>query len=81
MWEYVGDGAMDYSTPAVYNGNVYVATQKTQLFAIMPRMEQYCGAEWTNFRMRSSPIVAGGTAYFGSDDDMFYSVNAANRSF
>src|ERR1700744_6197894 len=65
------------SSPAVFDGVVYVGSNDGKLYAI----DQQTGTQKWSFaaksRIPSSPAVSGGLVYFPSYDGNFYAVDAA----
>ena len=86
MWTAATGGAVR-SSPAVADGTVYVGSDDGKLYAFdaaglfncaagPPRT---CLAQWvttTGAAVRSSPVVANGVVYVGSDDAGLYALNA-----
>jgi outer membrane protein assembly factor BamB len=77
-----------YSSPAVAGGTVYVGSDDGKLYAVDAAGVANCSAGpprtcsplWTaatGGAVRSSPAVAGGTVYVGSDDGKLYAFDAA----
>jgi outer membrane protein assembly factor BamB len=75
------------SSPAVANGNVYVGSDDGKLYAFDAAGQFNCAAgppktclaRWvtaTGAGVRSSPVVANGVVYVGSDDAGVYALNA-----
>jgi hypothetical protein len=87
IWEGETGGPI-YSAPAVANGKVYVGTYDEKLYAFDAAGINGCGAGvprectalWTattGGQIFSSPAVANGVVYVGSDDDKLYAFDAA----
>ncbi|MDP1807650.1 MAG: PQQ-binding-like beta-propeller repeat protein, partial [Acidimicrobiales bacterium] len=79
-----------YSSPAVANGTVYVGSDDGKLYAFDAAGVTNCSAGpprtcsplWTaatGGAIRSSPAVADGTVYVGSDDGKLYAFDAAGQ--
>ena len=77
-----------YSSPSVAGGTVYVGSDDGKLYAFdaagmtncSPGSPRTCSPVWTaatGGAVRSSPAVAGGTVYVGSDDGKLYAFDAA----
>jgi outer membrane protein assembly factor BamB len=78
LWSYttVQYGYIEYSAPAVANGNVYFGAMDDNFYCV----NALTGAKVWNFSMsslaQSSPSVANGYVYFGSEDGNLYCLNA-----
>jgi outer membrane protein assembly factor BamB len=76
-WKFRTGGKV-FSSPAVYEGSVYVGSNDGRLYAL----DAATGALRWKFQTRgpvnSSPAVAGKLAYSGSVDGNFYAVDTAN---
>src|SRR5207245_7613157 len=74
-WSYPTGNAIT-SSPAVFNGLVYVGSEDDKLYAL----DALTGArKWsyaTGNAIGSSPSVVNGIVYFGSDDDNLYALDA-----
>ena len=81
-------GSVVQSSPAVANGSAYVGSDDGKLYAFdaaglancAPGAPRACGAMWTGATggpVRSSPAVANGLVYVGSDDGKLYAFDAA----
>jgi outer membrane protein assembly factor BamB len=86
LWTAATGGAVR-SSPAVANGNVYVGSDDGKLYAFDAEGAFNCAAgppmtclaRWvtaTGALVRSSPAVANGVVYVGSDDAGVYALNA-----
>jgi outer membrane protein assembly factor BamB len=71
-------GSVIYSSPAVANGVVYVASEDDKLYAFNagPGVLLSGWPVSTGASILSSPAVANGVVYVGSDDDKLYAFNA-----
>jgi len=67
-----------YSSPAIWNGLVYITSLDGKLYAV----EENTGMERWNFptsaTVFSSPAIADGIVYFGSWDQNLYAINGRN---
>jgi outer membrane protein assembly factor BamB len=74
-WSFKTDGPIA-SSPAVFNGTVYIGSNDTHLYAL----DQQTGKEKWKYKTRgpvsSSPALDGGLVYFGSFDGRFYALDA-----
>lgn len=63
------------SSPALANGNVYVTSLDTNLYALNATTGKKLWTFSTGSLIDSSPAVAQGNVYFGSWDENFYALN------
>src|SRR5579872_512984 len=87
IWTFPSGGVPTYSTPAVAKGIVYVCVTIQGPFGyygLVMALNARTGAElWsypTNGIIESSPAVANGVVYVGSEDNNVYALDASNGS-
>jgi outer membrane protein assembly factor BamB len=61
-----------FSSPAVAQGKVYVATHGADIVALEATTGKQLGQVQTEGAVQSSPVLAGGVLYIGSDDSALY---------
>jgi len=71
----VGDG-IDYSSPAVAEGRVYVGSLDDKVYCFNASTGAFIWSYTTGDNVRSSPAVADGKVYVGSEDNNVYCLNA-----
>lgn len=76
LWSYATGGGIDYGSPAVVNGVVYVSSDDHYLYALNAATGAYIWSYKTGGKIDSSPAVADGIVYIGSEDHKVYALNA-----
>lgn len=61
-----------FSSPAVADGKVYVATHGADILALEAASGKQLGQVQTEGAIQSSPVIDGGVLYIGSDDSALY---------
>ena len=77
LWSYPTVNSVDYSSPAVINGVVYVGSDDHYVYALNAATGAYIWSYKTGGSVDSSPAVANGVVYVGSEDHKVYALNAA----
>jgi outer membrane protein assembly factor BamB len=75
-----GMAGTEYSSPVVYNGNLYVGSVDGNLYVINTTTHAILWTFGTGNAVYSTPLIYGGNVYFGSTDNTFYSVNISRES-
>ena len=75
-----GVAGTEYSSPVVYNGNLYVGSTDGNLYVINTSTHSILWTFGTGNSVYSTPLIYGGNVYFGSTDDTFYAVNISRES-
>ncbi|MGC8656417.1 MAG: PQQ-binding-like beta-propeller repeat protein [Thermoplasmata archaeon] len=75
-----GVAGTEYSSPVVYEGNLYVGSVDGNLYVINISTHAILWTFGTGNAVYSTPLIYGGNAYFGSTDDTFYAVNISRES-
>ena len=76
LWNYTTGNIVDYSSPAVINGEVYVGSNDNYVYALDAATGAYIWSYKTGNSIDSSPAVADGIVYVGSEDHNVYALNA-----
>ncbi len=82
LWSFP-TGAKIFSSPAVANGMVYVASNDEKLYVFDANCRSNCQPLWsfpTGKLINSSPLVVNGMVYIGSDDGNLYAFDETCRS-
>src|SRR5208283_226833 len=77
LWYYPTGDAVE-SSPAIYNGIVYVGSEDANVYALNATDGAKLWSYTTGGKVISSPAVANGVVYIGSDDDNVYALNATS---
>ncbi len=77
LWSFAPGGTVEYSSPAVANGIVYVGSWDHHLYAIDAATGTEVWSYTFSANVWSSPAVANGVAYMGSEDGNVYALDAA----
>src|SRR5208283_4324334 len=80
LWNYTTGNLVDYSSPAVINGVVYVGSDDHYVYALNAATGAYIWSYKTGSSVDSSPAVANGMVYIGSEDHKVYALNATTGS-
>jgi outer membrane protein assembly factor BamB len=90
LWTGLTGGAIDFSSPAVYGGVVYVGSEDGKLYAFDANgttncsgTPKTCAPLWTaqtRAGIEASPTVAYGRVYVGSIDRQIYAFDAAGNT-
>ncbi len=75
-WRFETKGPI-YSSPAVFEGKVFVGSHDKNLYAIDAETGKPAWSFATDGEVLSSPAVEAGKVYFGSKDGFVYAVEAA----
>lgn len=77
IWKAHIGGMVNYASPTISNGVVYVGSSDDNLYAINATTGAQVWKFTTGGSVDSTPVVANGTVYVGSQDDYLYAINAA----
>jgi len=78
LWSYP---IINYYSPAVANGVVYVGSADGNLYALNATTGAYLWSYSTGNPIYSSPTVANGVVYIGSYNDAIYALNATTGAY
>jgi len=73
-WKFQTGGKV-FSSPAVYNGTIFIGSEDHNLYAINEKTGKMQWKFATHGAVHSSPAVYKNVAYFGSFDGYYYAVN------
>ncbi len=76
-WTAVTGGLIDFSSPVIDNGFVYIASYDGKLYAFDASSGQQKWIAATGRSINSSPAVANGVVYIGSNDGSLYAFDAS----
>ena len=76
LWSFPTGGIVNYSSPAVVNGMVYVGSWDNNLYALNAKTGAKLWSFPTGSYIDSSPAVANDVVYIGSADRNLYALNA-----
>ena len=80
LWSYPTDNSVEYTSPAVVNGVVFVGSHDHNVYALNAATGSKIWSYKTNDSVESSPTVANGVVYVGSNDYNVYALNAETGS-
>ncbi len=72
LWSYPTDNSVEYTSPAIVNGVVYVGSHDRNVYALNAITGSKIWSYMTGSSVESSPAVADGVVYVGSDDNKVY---------
>lgn len=77
IWNYTTGGSIEYSSPAVVGGRVYVGSTNGKLYCLNQSTGKHIWNYTTGAQVFvTSPAVASSKVYVGSDDGRIYCLNA-----
>src|SRR5271157_4135954 len=81
IWNFTTGWYVEYSTPVVANGRIYVGSDDCKLYCLNATTGVKIWSYTAGNEVRISPAVAGGFVFFGSDDAHVYCLNAITGAF
>jgi hypothetical protein len=72
LWSFPTDNSLEYLSPAVVNGVVYVGSDDDSVYALNATTGSKIWSYVTGGAVESSPAVVNGVVYIGSDDNNVY---------
>lgn len=75
-WEFETDGAIEYSSPTVVDGTVYIGSDDDFVYAVDAETGTQEWRTEVGPTQRSSPMVVDGVCFIGSKDAYLYALNA-----
>ena len=77
LWIFPTENSLEYLSPAVINGVVYVGSDDDYVYALNAATGAKIWSYQTGSAVEDSPSVADGVVYIGSDDHYVYALNAS----